>query len=288
MPISRLTDRACLLVEGAEAEHFLQNLVTADIPSIAPGHMRPSALLTPQGKILFDFLVGRTDTGFRLECAASVRDTLVKRLTLYKLRAKVTITSVDDGVHAIFDEAPVGEAKATYVDDRFADGAVLRLYGDLPEGTETVAADAYHDRRIRAGVAEAETDYPASDLFPHDVLLDQNGGVSFKKGCFVGQEVVSRMQHRGTARRRLMLIDGEGHLTPGANVSAGGRAAIGTLYAATGSAGFAVLRIDKLAKALADGQSVSVDGVPVEATVPPWAGFSLAAAPKDREDESAL
>ena len=68
MPISRLTDRACLLVEGAEAEHFLQNLVTADIPTIAPGQLRPSALLTPQGKILFDFLVGRTDTGFRLEC----------------------------------------------------------------------------------------------------------------------------------------------------------------------------------------------------------------------------
>lgn len=286
MPISRLTDRACLLVEGAEAEHFLQNLVTADIPTIAPGQLRPSALLTPQGKILFDFLVGRTDTGFRLECAANVRDALAKRLTLYKLRAKVTITAVDDAVHAIFDEAPAGDATATYVDDRFGDGAVRRLYGDLPEGTETVPDEAYRDRRIHAGIAEADTDYPASELFPHDVLLDQNGGVSFKKGCFVGQEVVSRMQHRGTARRRLLLIEGERHLTTGADVTAGGPAAIGTLYAATGNAGFAVLRIDKLARALAEGHAVSVDGVPVEASVPPWAGFALAAAPEDSEAES--
>ncbi|MCK5934262.1 MAG: folate-binding protein YgfZ [Fulvimarina manganoxydans] len=287
MPISRLTDRACLLVEGAEAEHFLQNLITADIPSIAPGQMRPSALLTPQGKILFDFLVGRTDAGFRLECAASVRDALAKRLTLYKLRAKATISSDEAPIHTLFDEAPSNDATAIYVDDRFAKDAVYRLYGPLADEAELAPAEAYHDRRIRAGVAEAETDYPASELFPHDVLLDQNGGVSFKKGCFVGQEVVSRMQHRGTARRRLMLLEGDGHLTPGANVTAGGPAAIGTVYGAAGDTGFAVLRIDKLAKALAEGQTIAVDGVPVEASVPPWAGFALAAAPDESEAENA-
>ncbi|WP_246332983.1 YgfZ/GcvT domain-containing protein [Aureimonas mangrovi] len=272
MPAALLPTRALVDVTGAEAEHFLQNLVTADIEGLPDDLARPSALLTPQGKILFDFLVSRIDGGFRLDVASSARADLVKRLMLYRLRAKVAIEPADGEVAAVWeaDEAPAG----ALADGRFPGGEVYRLYGVDLAGDSS--ASDYRAMRIAAGVLEAEADFPAADVFPHDVLLDQNGGVSFKKGCFVGQEVVSRMQHRGTARRRVMVLRAEGHLSEGANVEADGRT-VGTLLAAAGKVGAAILRIDKVAEALRGGQTLSVDGVPVEAEVPAWAGYVLPA-----------
>ncbi|UIJ70551.1 folate-binding protein YgfZ [Aurantimonas sp. HBX-1] len=269
MPVARLADRATLLVTGEPAEHFLQTLVTADLDSLAEGEMRPSALLTPQGKILFDFLIGRVPGGFRLDIAKPAAEAFAKRLALYRLRTKVAIEPSDEPVHALWDEDAPGALR----DQRFPD-PVWRVYGAAPEGVEHCEPADFERLRIRAGVAEAETDYSASEVFPHDVLLDQNGGVSFKKGCFVGQEVVSRMQHRGTARRRLMLVEADGHLTPGVNIEAGGRT-IGTVLSAAGCDGFALIRIDKLADALVADAELTADGVTVTATVPPWAGFAL-------------
>ncbi|MEN3791333.1 folate-binding protein [Fulvimarina sp. MAC3] len=281
MPYAQLEDRSVLRLSGSDAGTFLQTLVTADIAAMPDGLARLSALLTPQGKILFDFLVSKIESGYRIECAAAVRDALAKRLTLYKLRAKVAVEPTDEAVFALWDkgETPAGAMR----DERFGGAKVYRLYGEAPAGSEPADATVFRSLRLRSGVAEAETDYPPSEMFPHDVLLDQNGGVSFKKGCFVGQEVVSRMQHRGTARRRLMLANGERDLTEGANVISG-EAKIGTLLAAAERSGIAVVRTDKLASGLADGASLSVDGVPVELTIPSWAGYAL---PVDAEASEA-
>ncbi len=273
MPSAQLTDRSTLLVSGADAEHFLQNLVTADLDALPEGEARPAALLTPQGKILFDFLVSRAGEALRLDVAAKARGDLAKRLTLYKLRAKVQIEPGDEAVAAAWE----GElTPGGYRDARFPAG-VARLYGPAAEAAPENGGAEFERLRISHGVAEAERDFPASDVFPHDVLLDQNGGVSFRKGCYVGQEVVSRMQHRGTARRRVMVLRGERHLTPGANVEAGGRA-IGTVLAASGELGIGMVRIDRLADALAGEAILSADGVPLEADVPSWAGYTLPAA----------
>ena len=270
MPSARLPDRSVLLVAGPDAHGFLQNLVTADLDSLAEGEARPAALLTPQGKILFDFLVSRAGgDGLRLDVAAGARGDLAKRLTLYKLRAKVTVSPSDEPVAAFWNEPAPERALA---DTRFPSG-VFRLYGPDAERSGEDAA-GFEALRLAAGIAEAERDFPASDVFPHDVLLDQNGGVSFRKGCFVGQEVVSRMQHRGTARRRIMVLRAEGHLTPGANLEAGGKG-IGTVLSATGSLGIGMVRIDRLADALRAGETPSADGVPLEAEVPAWAGYRL-------------
>lgn len=276
MPYARLQDRCVLDLTGEAAEPFLQNLVTADLDLLLPGEARPSALLTPQGKILFDFLVSRIESGLRLDVAAGAREALVKRLTLYRLRAKVAFDASDMAVFAVWDAAD----SAAPVDRRFASGTVLRAYGEPPQGLDEVSADHFEALRLRAGVAEAESDFPAADMFPHDVLLDQNGGVSFKKGCFIGQEVVSRMQHRGTARRRIMLVQAEGHLTPGAVILAGGKS-IGTVLSSVageggdGGEGIGLLRIDKLAAALAGDLTLSADGVPVDVAIPAWAGYDL-------------
>ena len=269
MPSARLTDRSTLHLSGEEAKPFLQNLVTADLDKLAAGGARPAALLTPQGKILFDFLVSATPEGLRLDVAASARGDLAKRLTLYKLRARIAIAPVDEAVAALWDEAAPQGALA----DRRFPGGVFRLYGEaaLGAGEEN---EAFERLRLSAGIAEAERDFPASDVFPHDVLLDQNEGVSFRKGCYVGQEVVSRMQHRGTARRRVMVLRAERHLTPGAVVEAAGKP-VGTVLSASGSLGIGLMRIDKLADALRAGQVVSADGVPLETEVPAWAGYTL-------------
>ncbi|MEF2546201.1 folate-binding protein [Aurantimonas sp. E1-2-R+4] len=273
MPYAQLPERTVLAVTGDDADQFLQTLVTADLDQLGAAEMRPSALLTPQGKILFEFLIGRIDGGYRLDCALAAAAGLTKRLGLYRLRSKVAIEPEATAVFALWGEANAALA-GSFVDRRFPDGDVARRYGNAPAGIDAADPADYYALRVAAGIAEAETDYPGADAFPHDVLLDQNGGVSFKKGCFVGQEVVSRMQHRGTARRRLMLLSGERHLTPGANIEAGGKT-VGTVLATTGADGFGFVRIDRLADMLAKGEKLSSDGVPLTATIPPWAGFSL-------------
>ena len=281
MPSARLTDRAVLILSGADAGDFLQNLVTADLGKLAPGEVRPAALLTPQGKILFDFLVSLSGEVLRLDVAAGARGDLAKRLTLYKLRAKVEIKPSDEAVGALWGEdAPSSDA---LIDRRFPE-SVFRLYGAAAEAAGDDAAD-FERLRLSLGIAEAERDFPASGVFPHDVLLDQNDGVSFKKGCYVGQEVVSRMQHRGTARRRVMVLRADGHLTPGAAIEAGGKS-LGTVLSASESLGIGMIRIDRLADALGAGQTLLADGVPIEAEVPAWAGYTLPRAGETGEGEA--
>ncbi len=268
MPSAPLQDRATLSVTGPDAIPFLDNLVTAKLDDLAADEARPAALLTPQGKIQFDFLVSPIPDGLRLDVAESARDALARRLALYKLRAKVEIAPLDEAVATAWDEAREGVR-----DMRFPDRSVLRLYGPAANGAHGDAGD-FRALRIAAGVAEAEADFPAADVFPHDVLLDQNGGVSFRKGCYVGQEVVSRMQHRGTARRRIMVLRAERHITPGANVEAGGKT-IGTVLSSADTVAMAMMRIDRLADALTADLPLTADGAPVEAEVPAWAGYSL-------------
>src|SRR5690606_9565916 len=117
--------------------------------------------------------------------------------------------------------------------------------------------------------------YAAGDAFPHDVLLDQNGGVGFRKGCYVGQEVVSRMQHRGTARRRVLIAKGDADLpASGTEVKAGERA-IGTLGSSSGPDGLAIVRIDRVKDALDAGQAITAGGVVLTLSIPDWARFTF-------------
>ncbi len=273
MALIHLPDRAFITLEGEDAEAFLQNLITTNIEGLAPGEAWPGALLTPQGKIMFDFLISRGPDGFLIETHAADRDALAKRLMLYKLRAKVTIGTPDfDGATVLANEETIPEGAT--VDKRFAasDIALFRLPGRLNDAADD--ADAYTALRIAAGAAEMHADFAAEDAFPHDVLYDRNGGLHFRKGCYVGQEVVSRMQHRGTARRRLVrLTASEPFNTDQGAVAAGGKTA-GSLGSVSGQAAMAIVRIDRIASAAGD---VSVGGMPVNVTPYAWSGVSLEA-----------
>lgn len=279
-----LDDRTAIRVAGPDAEHLLQNIVTTDLDALPQGVAKAGALLTPQGKIQFDFLISREGPdGFILDSRSSVADDLMRRLMLYRLRAKADIAKQDQYVvrAAWGDESGASSvdsnASATdstpLTDSRFpADRQVRRLYGS-DRASDALKAE-WERLRIVNGIAESGSDYDLGDAFPHDVLLDQLGGVGFKKGCYVGQEVVSRMQHRGTARRRLLLVAAAADLpAPRTDLTADGKP-VGVLGSVAGTHGLAICRIDKVADAMNSGLITMAGDIPVTLAIAGWANFS--------------
>ncbi|MGX8008718.1 CAF17-like 4Fe-4S cluster assembly/insertion protein YgfZ [Mesorhizobium sp. ORM8.1] len=277
MPFAQPDNRSLISVSGPDAEHFLQNILTTDLDILKPGEAKPGALLAPQGKILFDFLISRAgDNGFRLECRGDIADDFVRRLMLYRLRAKADIAKQEQALVTVSWEdgstASLSDSSAL-ADTRFRDVAVKRFYGGIARDGGDL--DAWQALRIGHGIAESDFDYQLGDAFPHDVLLDETGGVGFKKGCYIGQEVVSRMQHRGTARRRV-LIAAAGSPLPafGTELTVAGRP-VGALGSVSGKTGLAIVRIDRVKAAVDAGETIMAGEVPITLAIPAWAKFSF-------------
>lgn len=271
MPAVTLSNRSLFHVSGADAEDFLHNLVTTDIHGLPAGEARPGALLTPQGKILFDFYIWRSEAGFTIECDNGLVDAFIKRLTMYKLRAAVTISPSENGVTIFWGENAEQASGATDAAFARAGLKVKRKPGE--EGADS--AELYDHLRIEAGLVQSGRDYALQDAFPHDILLDLDGGLSFRKGCYVGQEVVSRMQHRGTARRRVVQVLAESSLPEsGTELSAKGKP-VGTLGTVAGAKGLAIVRIDRVGEALASGTEILAGSLPVQLNLPAWTGLTF-------------
>jgi len=273
MPSVFLPHRALFRIGGADAESFLQNLITTDIVSMAPNEARPGALLTPQGKILFDFMIWRDGTDFIIETDRDQHDALVKRLTMYKLRAAVTLSTIEaDGVTVSWDDATADGA----ADSRFAKAGITLHRREGKHGADDPLL--YDALRAAHGIVTSGPDYALQDIFPHDALMDLNGGLSFKKGCYVGQEVVSRMQHRGTARRRVVTVTAAGVLpAPGTEITAAGKP-VGTLGTVSGRTGLAIVRIDRAGEAMAACTQLMAGDTAVSLTLPAWTGLTFPAA----------
>src|SRR5690606_7751009 len=288
--VAPLGDRGVVRVAGADSAKLLQGLITADMNRLEKQPAIFGGLLTPQGKILFDFFVVRTDEGYLLETSREKAADLVKRLTFYKLRANATITDVsaDHAVAALWGGAApeIGSPVIVYQDPRLAE---LGWRAIAPQSFDwssigyarIVEPEIYHAHRIAHGVPESGRDYAFGDTFPHDALYDQLDGVSFEKGCYVGQEVVSRVQHRSTARKRVVPLDGSEPLQPGAEVKAG-EAVIGSVGSVAGHRGLALVRIDRVGEALDKGQPITAGGVPVTVNLPSWVRFDI----PTREDKA--
>lgn len=253
--IAILPDRTAVTVKGEEASAFLQGLLTNDLSQLAPDRAVHAGLLSPQGKILFDVIATRTADGLALDVARDKAAELAKRLMLYKLRAKVEIAdrSADLGIVAVWEPTPdLQLMNAEYTaDPRLSALGYRGLYRLGTEdallrtpGAEPAAAEAYHAHRIALGVPEGGKDYPFGDTYPHEALFDQFHGVSFSKGCYVGQEVVSRMQHRATVKKRVTPVAAGAPLVPGTPVKAGD-VEIGTIGSVSGSRALALLRLDR-------------------------------------------
>jgi len=278
--IALLPDRGVVRVAGEDAEKLLQGIITNDMGLLATQPAIHAALLTPQGKILFDFFVIKAPGGFLLEIAKEKVAELIKRLQMYRLRAKVEIadTSTAHRVFAVW-ETPQGPTEiagsVSFPDPRLPELG-WRILADTASASAIAATDAapeaYHAHRIALGVPEGGKDYAFGDAFPHEADFDLLNGVSFDKGCFVGQEVVSRMQHRGGARKRIVPVDGDAPLASGAEVTAGS-AVIGTIGSVAGRQALAMVRLDRWAEAKAKGEPLRAGGVPIILRQPAWATF---------------
>ncbi len=272
-------DRGVIEVGGPEAARFLHGLVTATVKSLAPGAASFGALLTPQGKILFDFFLVKTDDGFLIEIARASIPDFLKRLTFYRLRAAVTLAdrSADFTVAYTFGDAAVPAGGLAFADPRLPGLATHVL---APAGTSSPAATAslhdWHAHRIALGVPESGLDFPLGDTFPHDADMDDLAGVDFKKGCFIGQEVVSRMKHRGTARKRIIVAralearpawpDAGTEITCGEKI-------LGTLGSSADGLALALVRLDRAKEAIDMGDAIEVGGVTVALELPEFATF---------------
>jgi folate-binding protein YgfZ len=281
---SVLPARGVVFVSGEDARGFLNNLLTSDVEHLEPVAARYAALLTPQGKILFDMIVLATEDGFVLDVARALIPDLLKRLGMYRLRAKVEIAD-HSGAHAVVAlwGAPVPALEAIAAPDpRLAElgwRAVMSIEEADPllaeMGAERATPEDYDGHRVGLGVPEAGRDFMLGDAFPHEACMDQLGGVDFKKGCYVGQEVVARMQHKTVVRKRVVPVAlPEGRPAEGAEVRAGELPA-GFMGSSAGERGLAMLRLDRVADAIAAGQPLTAGGVPIRPLKPAWARFDV-------------
>jgi folate-binding protein YgfZ len=286
MQAALLPDRGVVKVAGDDARRFLNGLATNDIGQVAPGRARFAALLTPQGKIIVDFIVAEAEPddggGFFLDCPRALAATLVEKLNFYKLRAKVMVDDVSEalGVMAVWDGAGLSEYGLSYADPRLpALGTRTILPPDVAAeaaadlGATLTDADAYDAHRIALGVPRGGMDFIYGDTFPHEADMDQLAGVDFDKGCYVGQEVVSRVEHRSRARSRLVPIAyDEFAPSSGLPVMAGDKQ-VGTLASTAKGRGLALLRLDRVNDAMASGTPLSAGGIAIRVVKPKWAKF---------------
>jgi tRNA-modifying protein YgfZ len=286
--IALLPNRGVVSVTGEDAEKFLQGVITNEMELLSAQPAIHAGILTPQGKILFDFFVVKAPDGYLLETTRENASGLVDQLARYKLRSKVEIedVSADYAVAAAwggpYDPHGRGKQPLVFADPRLPDMGYRELvtmrsdWALAGRDADSASREDYNAHRIALGVPDGGLDYPLGDTFPHEALFDQLGGVSFEKGCFVGQEVVARMQFRNMARKRVVPVVGDEPLpTSGAAISAGG-VEIGKLGSVAGARGLALLRIDRAAEFAEQGESLHAGAVPVRIELPSWATFSMA------------
>jgi folate-binding protein YgfZ len=281
MKAAFLPDRGVVKVSGETARDFLNGLITTDTTRLQPGQGRFGALLTPQGKIMVDFLITEAPSGhgggFLIDCPKVLAQALADKLGFYRLRAKVGIENLSDslGVLAVWEGDAALKPDLTFTDPRNAKlglrilvpAALAQKAADLI-GAEMVDSSAYEAHRIALGAPRGGLDFIYGDAFPHETNMDRLAGVDFDKGCYVGQEVVSRMQHRGTARTRTVrvLLDGSAPEV-GSAITAGDKS-VGTMGSAADGHALALIRIDRAGEALEAGTPLTAGGLAIRIAEP--------------------
>lgn len=252
-----LTDRALLEVSGEDRVSFLQGLLSQSVEALSPGEARYGALLTPQGRLLFDlFIVGRTEAIW-LDVAAERRDDLLARLKVYRLRAKVDIRPIEAGIWACWPDAP----GPGWVPDPRREGLAWRAWGPVVPPAVTGSLEDWRQRRLAFGVGDAE-DFDFDRDYPVELNFDQVGGIDFAKGCFVGQETTSRMKRRGQVKTRLVPIRFAGPPPARGSEVLKGELRAGEVRSGVEGQALALLRLDRI-----DGD-LTVEGRAVSALSP--------------------
>jgi len=281
MKAAFLPDRGVVKVSDEDARNFLNGLVTTDVTELAPGLGRFGALLTPQGKIIVDFLITEAPSGhgggFLIDCPRALAQDLATKLGFYKLRAKVAVENLSNnlGVLAAWDGDFTLKPDLSYADPRHAAlGWRILIPEELKQkvadliGADLVDSGLYEAHRIASGAPRGGLDFMYGDAFPHETNMDRLHGIDFDKGCYVGQEVVSRMQHRGTARTRTVKVILDSFAPePGTAILAGDKQ-VGTIGSTAGHHGLALIRTDRVTDALDAGLALTSGGLGLRVAEP--------------------
>ena len=258
-----LSGRAVIRLTGEDRLTFLQGIITQDMKRLDAEPAIFSALLTPQGKILFDFFMAKTADALLIDCDAETAPALLKRFALYKLRAKVGLE---------IDETLKVAASANELKDgvAFRDPRAPELGWRAIVSDAGAAGDAYDRRRIAAGVPEFGSDFSSDEMFLLDVNYDALAAVRYKKGCFVGQEVSSRMKRKGEARRRTLVADFEGAPPPKGSPVTAGDSTLGEIMSGADGVALAAIRLDRWEKARTEEIPVECGGRELRLRIPAY------------------
>jgi folate-binding protein YgfZ len=262
-------------VTGPDARDFLQNLVTVDVDRLDREPVLYSGLLSPQGKVIADFFLWAKAGGVLVDVNVTRAEDLRRRLTLYRLRAKVEIADRPDlGVFS----GRISDVLAAAPDPRLPSLA-LRSLADTTFDPPGAEPDAYRQRRIREGAPDLAYDAAPDEVFALEALFDEFSGVGFQKGCFVGQENVSRMKRRATTRRKFCPVEFDGPAPAyGALISAG-PAELGSIRTGIDGRAIAFLRLDRAQEASENGVELQAEGRALRLAPPSWLML-----PETRED----
>lgn len=286
--------RAIIEITGDDRTNFLQGLITQDITHLRDARGLFAALLSPQGKILHDFFLLQHGESIVLDCDATQKDALLKRLTMYKLRAKVSLRDASDAwrvayrtraTHAAVGHVTDKKTCLVLTDPRAAElGERVYFSPDIAEVKNTASMEEYHGHRMRLGVPDNARDIV--DDVALDAGYDLLGAVSFTKGCFVGQEVTARMHYKNIARRGFYIVESGGESLPasGTPIKAGG-VAVGTLRGSAGTLGLAMLKFEETEAALENGTALLVDNITLNVHAPAWLQPKLAQFRAARENQ---
>ena len=267
--LAPLPDRTAIAVEGPDRAAFLQGLVSNDVAAAAPGRAVWAALLSPQGKWLADFFIFSDADRLLLDCERAQAPMLVQRLSRYRLRAAVTVAPCAAlAVHVAWNGVPAPPAGALLAPDPRLPEAGWRLLSPTPLPA-TATAEDWDRHRLSLGLPDGSRDLEADKTVLLEAGFDELNGVSWTKGCYMGQELTARTRYRGLLKRRLVPVSAEAALPPpGTSVlradgpEAG--AEVGTLRSSRDGIGLAVLRLDALHAPLLCG------GLPLTPRIPGW------------------
>ena len=239
-----MSGRMVIRVTGDEREEFLQNLVTNDVKKLKDGLVW-AALLSPQGKYLADFFLVPEADGILIDVAETLAPDLMRRLSMYKLRARVGLEATD---------IPVSRGPGPVPEGAFADPRHPSLGWRAYDGRPSVVAD-WDALRIAAIVPESGIELVPDDSYPLEMRFEALNGVDFRKGCYVGQEVTARMKHKTELRKGLASVTVEGQAPSGTDILTGEGKTAGTLYTQSGGRALAYLRFDRAKAPLVAGNA---------------------------------
>ena len=252
-------ERTLIRVSGPDTLGFLDNLLTQNVSTDAPVHY--AGLLSPQGKVIADMFVWRDGEARVLDVDPARGEDLLRRLGMYKLRANVSLSATPGAV--LVHAAPFDNA----VRDPRLDALGWRV---LTTGDGDADQSAYNTARIAAGVPDLATDSQPEEVFALEALLEELNGVDFQKGCFVGQENVSRMKRRATTRKKFCPLAFDGEAPAYGTPVRADQAELGTVRSGIPGRALALLRLDRALDAIEKGEQLFAGDRPVRLDPPSW------------------